>query len=73
MLIRESGGALELFRAVRGAWWEGEGITLRDVPTAFGTASLKAQRGQSRAVIVLALSGPAPDRITVRYLGAKQA
>jgi hypothetical protein len=73
MLLRENGGALELFRAVPDAWWEGEGITLRDLPTAFGTASLKAQRGRSRAVIELALSGPAPDRITVRYPGAKQA
>ncbi len=73
MLLRENGGALELFRAVPDAWWEGEGITLRDLPTAFGAASLKAHRGQSRAVIELALSGPAPDRITVRYPGAKQA
>ena len=59
--------------AVPDAWWEGEGITLRDLPTAFGGASLQARRGQSRAVIELALSGPAPDRITVRYPGAKQA
>ena len=73
MLLRENGGVLELFRAVPDAWWEGEGITLRDLPTAFGVASLKARRGQSRAVIELALSGPAPDRITVRYPGAKQA
>ena len=73
MLLRENGGVLELFRAVPDAWWEGEGITLRDLPTAFGVASLEARRGQSRAVIELALSGPAPDRITVRYPGAKQA
>ena len=73
MLLRECGGVLELFRAVPDAWWEGEGITLRDLPTAFGAASLKARRGQSRAVIELALSGPAPDRIAVRYPGAKQA
>ena len=73
MLLRENGGVLELFRAVPDAWWEGEGITLRDLPTAFGIASLEARRDQSRAVIVLALSGPAPDRITIRYPGAKQA
>jgi hypothetical protein len=73
MLLRENGRVLELFRAVPDAWWEGEGITLRDLPTAFGVASLEARRGQSRAVIELALSGPAPDRITIRYPGAKQA
>src|SRR5271156_5654525 len=73
MLLRENGVTLELFRAVPDRWWAGEGITLRDLPTAFGAASLEARRGQSRAVIELALSGPAPDRITVRYPGVKQA
>ncbi len=73
MLLRERGGVLELLRAVPDAWWEGEGITLRDLPTAFGRANLQARRSQSQAVIELALSGPAPDRVTVRYPGAKQA
>lgn len=73
MLLRESGATLELFRAVPDGWWEREGITLRDLPTAFGAANLKAQRSQSQAVIELALSGPAPNRITIRYPGAKQA
>jgi hypothetical protein len=73
MLLRENGATLELFRAVPDAWWEGEGITLHELPTAFGTANLKAQRGASRATIELALTGPAPGRITFRYPGAKQA
>jgi hypothetical protein len=73
MLLRENGCTLELFRAVPDAWWEGEGITLHDMPTAFGTANLRARRGQSQATVELALTGPAPQRITFRYLGAKQA
>jgi hypothetical protein len=73
MLLRENGATLELFRAVPDGWWAGEGITLNGLPTAFGSANLKAHRGPSRAVIELAVSGPAPDRITVRYPGAKQA
>ena len=73
MLLRESGSTLELFRAVPDAWWEGEGVTLHQLPTAFGAANLRAQRGGSRATIELALTGPAPERITFRYPGAKQA
>ena len=44
MLLRENGSTLELFRAVPDAWWEGEGITLHELPTTFGTANLRAQR-----------------------------
>ncbi len=73
MLLRENGDTLELFRAVPDAWWEGEGITLHELPTAFGTLNLRAQRSASRATIELALTGSAPDRITFRYPGAKQA
>jgi F5/8 type C domain len=73
MLLRENGSTLELFRAVPDTWWEGEGITLRDLPTAFGTANLKARRDRSRATVELTLTGPAPERITFRYPGAKQA
>jgi F5/8 type C domain len=73
MLLRENGRTLELFRAVPDAWWEGEGIALHELPTAFGIANLRAQRGRSRTTIELALTGPAPDRITFRYPGAKQA
>ena len=73
MLLRENGGTLELFRAVPDAWWEGDGITLRDLPTSFGVANLSARRGRSQATIDLALTGPAPDRIAVCYPGAKQA
>jgi hypothetical protein len=73
MLLRENGGTLELFRAVPDAWWEGGGITLHELPTAFGNANLRARRGQSQAIIDLALTGPAPERITLRYPGAKQA
>jgi hypothetical protein len=73
MLLRENGKTLELFRAVPDSWWEGQGITLRDLPTGFGIANLVARRGQSEATIDLALTGPVPERITVRYPGEKQA
>jgi hypothetical protein len=43
------------------------------LPTAFGAVSLRARRGRSQATVDLALSGPAPERITFRYPGAKQA
>jgi len=73
MLLRENSSTLELFRAVPDAWWEGEGITLHELPTTFGTANLRAQRGGSRATVELALTGPSPERIIFRYPGAKQA
>lgn len=73
MLIRENGGTLELFRAVPDSWWEGDGITLRELPTAFGIVTLTARRVQAKATIELSLSGPAPERITFRYPGVKQA
>ena len=73
MLVREDNATLELFRAVPDSWWAGEGITLRDLPTAFGLLSLKAQRGVSRATVELALTGPAPERVTFRFAGAKRA
>ncbi len=63
----------ELFRAVPDSWWQGEGIRLRDLPTAFGALNLKAQRDKSQAMVELALSRPAPERITFRYPGAKRA
>jgi hypothetical protein len=59
--------------AVPDSWWEGEGITLHELPTTFGTANLRAQRDQTRATVELALTGPVPERITFRYPGAKQA
>ena len=43
-------------------WWEGEGITLRELPTAFGVANLRARRLKSRVIVELALTGPAPQR-----------
>jgi hypothetical protein len=73
MLLRENGDILELFRAVPDSWWQGEAITLRDLPTAFGIANLRARRGQTEATIDLSLTGPAPSRITFRYPGAKRA
>ena len=73
MLLRENGGALELFRAVPDAWWQGDGIALRQLPTAFGFVNLTAARDASRATIELSLTGPAPERITFRYPGAKRA
>ena len=73
MLLRENGSTLEVFRAVPDAWWEGEGITLHKSPTTFGVANLKARRGQHQATVDLAVTGPAPEQITLRYPGAKQA
>ena len=73
MLLKENGGALELFRAVPDAWWEAEGIALHQLPTTFGVVNLKAQRSRSQAIVELALTGVAPDRITFRYPGAKRA
>lgn len=73
MLLRENGRTLELFRAVPGAWWEGGGIALHDLPTHFGRINLKAQRAATQAIVELALTGPAPDKITIRYPGAKRA
>src|SRR5271154_5142264 len=73
MLLRENGATLELFRAVPDDWWAGEGITLNDLPTAFGVANLTAKRGRGRTTVDLSLTGPAPERILVRYPGAKHA
>ncbi len=73
MLLRENGATLELFRAVHDGWWAGEGITLNDLPTAFGAANLRARRERTRVTVDLSLTGPAPERILVRYPGAKLA
>ena len=73
MLLREDGAVLELFRAVPDGWWDGDGITLRDLPTAFGAANLRAVRQLSRVTVELSLAGPPPEHITVRCPGAKQA
>jgi hypothetical protein len=35
--------------------------------------SLRARRGRSHATVDLTLTGPAPERITLRYPGAKRA
>ena len=73
MLLRENGNTLELFRAVPDRWWGGEGITLRELPTTFGTVNLRAKRGPSCATVELTITGPAPEQITFRYPGVKQA
>ncbi len=73
MLLRENGRVLELFAGAPDAWWDNDGVTLTDLPTAFGAASLRARRARSRATVRLALSGPLPDQITFRYPGAKRA
>jgi hypothetical protein len=73
MLLRKNGDTLELFRAVPDTWWDGEGITLRELPTSFGTVNLRARRDASRVTVELTLTGPAPDKIVLRYPGARQA
>ena len=73
MLIRENGSMLELLRAVPDGWWNADGIELRDLPTAFGAINLRARRARSMVTVDLALTGQPPDRVTVRYPGAKLA
>jgi hypothetical protein len=73
MLARENGGTLELFRGAPDGWWENGGVRLRDLPTAFGVLNLKARRDRSQATVELALSGPPPERIAMRYPGARRA
>jgi hypothetical protein len=73
MLLRENGSTLELFRAVPEAWWEGEGIMLDELPSTFGTVTLKARREPSQVTVDLMLTGPHPERVTLRYPGARQA
>ena len=73
MLLRENGSTLELFRAVPDSWWDGVGITLRDLPTAFGLVNLRANRTRSQATVKLSLSGSQPERVTFRYPMAKRA
>lgn len=73
MLVRENGKTLELFRAVPDAWWEGDGIALRELPTGFGRLNLAARRGAAQVTVELSLAGPAPETIVVRYPGASQA
>ncbi len=73
MLIREDGGTLELLRAVPDSWWNAGGIELRDVPTAFGDINLRARRAKSAVTVDLTLTGQPPERVTVRYPGAKHA
>ena len=73
MLLRENGGALSCSEARRTRGGTTDGVTLRDLPTAFGAVNLRARRGRFQATVDLALSGPAPERITFRYPGAKRA
>jgi hypothetical protein len=73
VLVRERGGVLELFRAVPDGWWEGDGITLSELPTAFGDLHLRAKRERGRATVDLSFTGPAPGRVTFRYPRAKEA
>lgn len=73
MLLRENGDTLELFRAVPDAWWDGDGIALRELPTAFGAANLTARRHAARITVDLTLTGPQPERITLRCPGVRQA
>lgn len=73
MLARENGATLELFRAVPDAWWANDGVRLEALPTAFGALTLRARRNRAQATVELALTGPAPERITLRFPGVKRA
>lgn len=73
MLLRENGATLELLRAVPEHWWEGEGIRLDGLPSAFGTVYLQARRTATQVTVELSLSGPEPEQILVRCPGARRA
>jgi len=73
LLLREDGATLELFRAVPDAWWQGDGIALNELPTQFGAVTLRARREGTRAMVELALTGPLPERIVLRYPGVRRA
>jgi hypothetical protein len=73
MLVRENGGTLELLRAAPDSWWNGDGIELRGLPTAFGAINLRARRAKSAVTVDLSFTGQPPERVTVRYPGAKRA
>jgi hypothetical protein len=73
MLAREDGDGLALFRGAPDGWWKNGGVTLHDLPTAFGLLNLKARRRRSQGTVELALSGPPPQWITMRYPGVRQA
>ena len=73
MLIRENGTELQLFCAVPDCGGGTKASGSRDLPTAFGLAKVIAKRRGSRATIELGLTGPAPERVTVRYPGAQRA
>lgn len=73
MLFCEDGGALMLFRAVPDAWWNGDGIAIKGAPTAFGQLDLRARGTSSGAKIDMQLRGAGPDRVVVRYPGARRA
>ncbi|MGB9166572.1 MAG: discoidin domain-containing protein [Rhodomicrobium sp.] len=73
MLIRENGGTLELLRAAPDSWWNADGIELRGLSTAFGAINLRARRANSAVTVDLALTGQPPEKVTVRYPGAKRA
>lgn len=73
MLLREEGETLELLRAVPDAWWQGEGIVLKDLPTGFGRVDLRARREDGRIEVELGLTGPMPERVHIRCPGAKAA
>ncbi|ADC62013.1 discoidin domain-containing protein [Allochromatium vinosum] len=73
MLLRENGTTLELLRTVPERWWDGEGIRLAGVPSAFGTVDLQARRTATQVSIELALSGPDPEQILVHCPGVRRA
>jgi hypothetical protein len=73
MLLRENGDVLELLRAIPDSWWDGDGISLRKLPSSFGAVSLRARRERSRVTLELSLTGPPPKWVTFRYPGMKHA
>lgn len=73
MLVREDGHTLELFRAVPEAWWAAAGIRLRALPTVFGWLDLEARREAGRVTVAMTLTGPVPERMLLRYPGARRA
>jgi len=55
------------------AWWAGDGIALRELPTCFGMLNLTARRDGKGIAVELSLSGKPPAAVTLRYAGARRA
>ena len=73
MLLRENGRTFELFRAVPTPGGRGKALRCMICRRCSASPIYTARRTHSQATVDLELTGPAPERITFRYPGAKHA